>query len=137
MIMNRIASITIAAAIALVMCKSFGDTTNITFRVVVDVVSGGVTNSTTVSTRLDGSTQRDVDRLAGLQWAYAANPGTNTIGTWCRTMVTDAVDSIRRAKLQADNAALAAQIQQLLTSQQDLLSAQDLSNLRTIGAKAQ
>lgn len=115
-------------------------TTNITWRITVETVTAGVTNSVNTNFRYDwGTNTKDGLKIAGLATAFAtyrSGGGQNDFGAWLKTDVGDRAKSYSDAKLAADNAALAAKISSLLLSNPDLLSASDLSSLTTIAAKA-
>lgn len=119
--------------------SAFGDTTNLTFRITVETISSGVTNSTVTTLKLDGSTAKDTLLSAGAldAWArYRASGGTAALDLWLKQDIRDRLMEYARAKLLADNATLVTQLTTLLTSQSDNLSLSDINNLKTIGAKA-
>lgn len=116
------------------------DGTNITFKVTVDSTVGGVTTTTTSTLKLDGGTAKDIllaDALIAAH-AKAVKDGSRlSLADWLKTDIKDRAMDYVRAKLTQDNAAIISKIQTLLTQQQDQLSAQDISNLNAISAKAQ
>lgn len=114
-------------------------TTNIAYRVTVETVTGGVTNSAVTNFRYDASNASDAAKINGFALAFAtyrAGGGSKDFGAWLKQDVTDRAKAYADAKAAADNAALLAKISALLLSNPDLLSASDLSNLATIAAKA-
>lgn len=118
-------------------------TTNVTYRIQVESVTGGVTNTVSTNWRYDaGGVKKDQNILAGIQFAYAAYvaaQGTNTVlalGPWLKQQHVALLTDYANQKQAADNTVLAAKILNLLTVNSDLLSASDLTSLNTIAAKA-
>lgn len=114
-------------------------TTNIAWRVTVETVSGGATNSVNTNFRYDYGTKKDALKVDGLVLAfnqYKANGGAQDFGGWLKIDVGDRAQAYAAVKQQADNAALVAKLSALLLSNPDLLSASDLTSLNTIAAKA-
>lgn len=114
--------------------------TNLSFRVTVEVVTAGVTNSSVANLRLDRVNNKEnllTDGALDAFTKYRVAGGVLALDAWLRQDVRDRLMEYAKAKFQADNAALIAKITQLLTSQTDLLTVGDLNNLTTIGAKAQ
>lgn len=116
-------------------------TTNLTYRIQVESVTAGVTNTTTTNWRYDaGGTKKDTNRLAGVHYAYGvylATVGTNTplaMGVWLKNAHVMLIDDYATQKVTADNAAIATKIQTLLTTQSDLLSTAQLNQLAAIAA---
>ena len=128
--------------LALPITVAAQSTTNVTYRIQVESVTAGVTNTVAQNWRFDaGGSGRDKARLAGLHFAYGNYvnaQGTNTVlnfGPWLRQQHTALVDDYANQKQAADNTTLAQKIATLLTSQSDLLSNADINNLNTIAAK--
>lgn len=117
-------------------------TTNIAYRITVETVTAGVTNSVNTNYRFDYGVKKDAFRVDGINLAYASYvtaQGTNavlTIGQWLKQQHNVLIDAYASQKQQADNQALLAKLTSLLTSNVDLLSASDLTSLNTIAAKA-
>lgn len=114
-------------------------TTNLAYRITVETVTAGVTNSVNTNFRYDASGASDAAKINGFALAFAtyrAGGGSKDFGAWLKQDVTDRAKAYADAKAAVDNAALLAKISALLLSNPDLLSASDLSNLATIAAKA-
>lgn len=130
----------ILALMALPIVTKAQTTTNIAYRITVETVTAGVTNSVNTNFRYDwGVNTKDGLKIAGLASAFAtyrAGGGQNDFGQWLKTDIGDRAKAYADVKTAADNAVIAAKIQTLLLSNPDLLSASDLSNLTTIAAKA-
>lgn len=130
----------ILALMALPLVTKAQTTTNIAYRITVETVTAGVTNSVNTNFRYDwGVNTKDGLKIAGLASAFAtyrAGGGQNDFGQWLKTDIGDRAKAYADVKTAADNAVIAAKIQTLLLSNPDLLSASDLSNLTTIAAKA-
>lgn len=108
--------------------------TNIQLRVQVDGVNS------TLNLDMTGS-KKDQNRIAGLVYAYGVYTnalGTNgvplALGDWLKNQHIVLIDDYSRQKQAADNATVAAKIQILLTTQSDLLSAAQKSQLAAIAA---
>lgn len=114
-------------------------TTNLAYKITVETVTAGVTNSVNTSFRYDASGKSDATKIDGYALAFAqyrANGGQQDFGGWLKIDTTDRARAYAVAKQQADNAALLAKLTALLTANTDLLSASDLTSLNTIAAKA-
>lgn len=115
-------------------------TTNIAFRITVETVTAGVTNSVNTNFRYDwGVGTKDGLKIAGLAYAFAgyrANGGQQDFGGWLKIDQNDRAKDYQNAKEVVDNSALVAKLTSLLLQNPDLLSAADLTNLQTIAAKA-
>ena len=114
-------------------------TTNISYRVIVETVTAGVTNSVTTNFRYDYGTKKDALKVDGFALAFAqykAAGGAQDFGGWLKIDIGDRAKAYQDAKQASDNAALLAKLQALLTTSPDLLSASDLTSLNTIAAKA-
>ena len=113
--------------------------TNLAFRVTVEVVTAGVTNSTQSSIRLDDGVKRDKYLLNGALHGYAqylATGGTNSLEKFLQQDIKDRLAEYGKVKAALDNQTTAQKITTLLTLNPDLLSSADLNNLATIAAKA-
>lgn len=115
-------------------------TTNLAYRVTVETVTAGVTNSVNTNFRYDwGANTKDGLKIAGLAAAFATyrnGGGQSDFGGWLKQDISDRAKSYQDAKQAADNSALVTKLLSLILSNPDLLSASDLSNLNTISAKA-
>lgn len=116
-------------------------TTNLSYRIIVETVSGGVTNTaSTTNFRYDyGANTKDGLKIEGLTRAYSvytSSGGTNSFGLWLKQDVADRAVAYQNAKIAQDNATLLTKLQSLLLSNLDLLSASDITSLNTIAAKA-
>lgn len=114
-------------------------TTNIDYRVIVETVTGGVTNKVTTNFRYDASVKKDGLKIDGLALAFAqykAAGGVQDFGGWLKIDIGDRAKAYADAKQAVDNAALLAKLTSLLNGNPDLLTAGDLSSLNTIAAKA-
>lgn len=116
-------------------------TTNVTYRIQVETVTGAVTNTVSTNWRFDaGGTKKEIARLDGIQYAYAnyvTAQGTNTVlalGPWLKQQHTALIDDYSSQKQAVDNAALAATINLILTTQSDLLSVAQKNQLIAIAA---
>lgn len=135
-------------ALALLLASAFvaqaQTTTNLSYVITVETVTGGVTNLLNpVTLRYDYGNKKDSLRIDGFNFAYgayAATFGTNTpalnFKQWLKRQEQSLPDNYAAQKQAADNAATLAKLTVLLTSQSDLLSTADLNNLTTIAAKA-
>jgi hypothetical protein len=128
---------------AVSISASAQSTTNIAYKVTVETVTGGVTNSVNTNFRYDwgttGTATKDQLKIAGLVQAYntsRAGGFTNDFGAWLKQDNADRAKSYQDAKEASDNAALVAKLTSLLLTNPDLLSASDLTSLNTIAAKA-
>lgn len=108
--------------------------TNIQLRVTWDGVNSTLNLDSTGS-------KKDTNRIAGLVYAYSVY--TNSLSTnvvplapqiWLRNNHTLLIDDYASQKQAKDNAAIAAKIQMLLTTQSDLLSSAQMSQLVAIAA---
>lgn len=114
-------------------------TTNLAYRITVETVTAGVTNSVNTNFRYDASGAKDALKINGYALAFAqykAQGGAQDFGGWLKIDTTDRAQAYAAVKQQADNAALLAKLTALLTANVDLLSAGDLTSLNTIAAKA-
>lgn len=131
----------ILAVIALVACSLVAQaqtTTNIAWRVTVETVVAGVTNSVNTNFRWDASVKKDALKIDGMAYyfgKYVQGGGTDTFGVWLRTDVNDRGKSYADAKQAVDNAALGATINLILTTQSDLLTVAEKNQLIAIAAK--
>lgn len=121
-------------------------TTNVTLKWTISYVTATNTNTVNATFNINpGTANRDTNRGLGLTYAY--NAYTNSLGTnhlsadpfetWIKKNYTALVDNYSSQAQSAVNAITAQKITLLLTSESDLLSNSDLSNLATIAAKAQ
>jgi hypothetical protein len=116
-------------------------TTNVVIKATVEVVTAGVTNSTSSTLRYDaGGSKRDIFAANGLISAfgkYRANAAnTKTFDAWLKQEYGDHAEAYGRVYQQEQISTTAAAIQKLMTQFPDLLSNADLNNLTTIAAKA-
>lgn len=114
-------------------------TTNLIYKVTVEVVTAGVTNSSNATLKLDNAVKRDAFLIAGVGAAfakYAADGGALAFDNWLKTDIKDRLAEYGKVKAALDNEATAAKINSLLTLNPDLLSTADVNNLATIAAKA-
>lgn len=116
-------------------------TTNLSYRIIVETVSGGVTNTaSTTNFRYDyGLNTKDglkIDGFARAYSVYTSSGGSNSFGLWLKQDIADRAKSYQDAKVAQDNTILLAKLQSLLLTNPDLLSASDLTSLNTIAAKA-
>lgn len=112
-------------------------TTNLAYRVTIETVTAGVTNSTQSTVRLDYGTKKEalmIDGLAKAYRDYVIAGGVATFEAWLKTDIKDRAREYSNAKIAVDNAAMAAKINTLLTTQSDLLSAAQLNQLIAIAA---
>lgn len=129
--------LTILALAAFALTTKAQTTTNIAWRITIETVTAGVTNSVNTNFRWDASVKKDALKIDGVAYyfgQYVAGGGTDTFGQWLRTDVNDRAKTYSDAKVAADNAVIAAKIQTLLTSQSDLLSTAQLNQLAAIAA---
>lgn len=115
-------------------------TTNISYVVTVETVSGGVTNSTPTSFRWDwGVGTKDGLKISGVVFGfngYKSSGGVLAFGPWIKSNINDWGKSYQDAKEVVDNSALVAKLTSLLLQNPDLLTGTDMTNLNTIAAKA-
>lgn len=127
---------TILAVIALVACSLVAQaqtTTNLIFRVQEQHVTAGVSNIVdTVNFTWDYATKKDALKVDGFR--FGAVGSTIPFVNWIRQDINDRAKAYSDAKVAADNAVLAAKIQTLLTTQSDLLSNAQMSQLAAIAA---
>lgn len=127
---------TILAVIALATCSLVAKaqtTTNLIFRVQEQHVTAGVSNIVdTVNFTWDYANKKDALKVDGFRFGFvgASIPFVN----WIRQDINDRAKAYSDAKVAADNAAIAAKIQTLLTTQSDLLSNAQMSQLAAIAA---
>lgn len=106
-------------------------TTNLIFRVQEQHVTAGVSNIVdTVNFTWDYATKKDALKIDGFRFGFvgASIPFVN----WIRQDINDRAKAYSDAKVAADNAAIAAKIQTLLTTQSDLLSNAQMNQLIAI-----
>lgn len=118
-------------------------TTNIAYRIQVETVTGGVTNTVNTNWRYDYGTKKDSVRIDGIAFAYkvytnslATNDVALALGPWLKRQHQALVDDYAAQAQRASSADTLAKLTSLLTANIDLLSASDLSSLATIAAKA-
>lgn len=133
----------LSALLTMPMVARAQTTTNLTYRIQVETVTAGATNTVNTNWRYDaGGTKKDANRLNGVHFAYAnyfTTIGTNTplaLGPWLKQQHVVLIDDYANQKQAADNAVTAAKILSLLTINSDLLTTGDLTNLAAIAAKA-
>lgn len=71
------------------LSASAQSTTNLAYRVTIEVVTAGVTNSTQSIIRLDDGTKREKFLIAGVISAYEKSGSTNTFLNWLKTDIKD------------------------------------------------
>lgn len=116
--------------------------TNLAIRVTTTTIVTGVSTNTAQTTlNLDSGTAKEKIMIDGAAWMYGkarANGETNTFDNWlAKTRIKDEFKSDADAFNRAQNDLILQKLTTLLTTQLDLLSAQDLSSLNTIASKAQ
>jgi hypothetical protein len=133
----------ILAALAMGLAQAGAQTvTNITFRVSVETVTGGVTNTVNTPLRLEGAgSESDVFGVNGLLNAYALNVAANgenapTLGVFLRQEIKDQV--IRPYSKVAQDAAKKAlavdTIPTIIANQWENLTQQQKNQLAAIAA---
>jgi hypothetical protein len=123
---------------ALALSAQAQTTTNLAWRVTIESVTAGVTNTSQSTVRLDYGTKKEALLIDGLVKAhndYVKGGGTATFEAWLKTDIKDRAKVYADAKQAADNAALLSKLTALLTSNLDLLSNADITSLTAIAAK--
>jgi hypothetical protein len=133
---------TLLAIIALAACSlavQAQTTTNLIFRVQEQHVTAVSTNiATTSNFTWDSATKKEKARVDGVVYAfrkYTIGGGTNLLVQWIRTDINDRGQEYANVKQRDDNALVLSKLTALLTTDVDLLTNADLSNLATIAAK--
>lgn len=132
---------TLLTILALAACSFVAraqTTTNIAWRITIETVTSGVTNSVNTNFRWDASVKKDALKIDGMAYyfgQYVQGGGTDTFGQWLRTDTNDRAKVYADAKQAVDNAALAATLHIILTTQSDLLTVSEKNQLLAIAAK--
>lgn len=129
-------TIILIALLAMPCVVSAQTTTNLQWKVTVETVVAGVTNSSNATLRFDYGNKKDALSVDGLAKAFGNTPGAADFPAWLKQDVKDRAKAYSDVKLAADNAVLLAKLTTLLQSNPDLLTSGDLSSLATIAAKA-
>ena len=118
-------------------------TTNIAYRIQVETVTAGVTNTVNTAWRFDAlGTKRDQVNLNGILYAYgvycaslAEGETPLSLGLWLKRQHFALIENYANQKQAADNSVIAQKIATLLIANSDLLSNADMNNLQQIAAK--